>query len=68
MKKYNHGETLYCPACNKLPDGEDLPVEDYVVPNSDAGSVCETECGHCYALFVVETLEKNSRYVAYLDN
>jgi hypothetical protein len=54
IKSYKRGDILFCPFCGKHPAGEPLPVEDFVVPNSDVGEVHEEECYECFGWFSVE--------------
>lgn len=54
MKTYKSGEILLCPMCGNHPAGEPMPVDDFVVPNSDVGTVEESECYECYGMFCVE--------------
>ncbi len=54
MKAYKSGEILLCPMCGKHPAGEPMPVDDFIVPNSDVGTVEENECWECYGMFSVE--------------
>ncbi len=54
MKTYKSGDILLCPFCNKHPAGEPLPVDDFVVPQSQVGTVEQNECWECYGVFSVE--------------
>lgn len=54
MKTYKSGDILLCPFCGNHPAGEPMPVEDFVVPGSNVGTVEENECWECYGVFSIE--------------
>lgn len=66
MKIYEEKEILLCPYCGEQPDGGDLVAEDFVIPNSDVGSIEHNDCGYCYGEFVVKVMPL-SRFAVYGD-
>jgi len=67
MKTYKSGDILRCPLCGEHPAGEPLPVDDFVVPGSQVGTIEQNECWECYEVFSVE-IAKDGNFVVSKDS
>jgi hypothetical protein len=64
MKKtYKIGELLLCPHCQKYPDGQAYPVEDFAV--DVIGRSASTDCGTCDTMIKVVKISETEFSVSY---